>query len=585
MDKVISFFIELGKNNDKEISHDRPKDNTDVSEKESLVVEEPKISPKSIMALSMDDIEIKTGVDGDVENKIGIDMNDDEGDEHVLGCNAEVSGDNDKESKPNELEEDVAKQEEKDIVDDSPRLNSDECKEEETEDGTYKEEDIIAQKMNNDAEYQSESNIVDARNECDEYEDPNDRCGKDSVDVENKNFSEDEPKMIDTGFHNKIETESNQKSSDGPVEESKDDDSTKFASDLKNNTLETVDGTKATSGAESCQGNGNDTTPGCVNTDEVDKWQDNEKVDDTYCKEVLKLEQREMQPMKVAESTSDTNMTPDDEECVAFTTDSHFKTNRDEMVDVQQKGQKTREGSSADEDDAIDGNDDTTEQQSVTIDCGSLGLEVAHVVLLLFMSISFLSGACLMISDSHYLEETNLLFIWLVGALCYVGATCIDITKRMAKGSRFETFLGLIAMLAGISWFVGSIFLFRNMFNSYLFGGLFGCGSLLNLFVITLDIIFLFKSNHSKSVFRLVSLVLAWLGNLLFIGGSQNLLVIVEHWYCCTGAEGAVGALIAGSVVYFVSSVCQVLSLSMNDYVISIEVSRMPSRYSQIPRL
>jgi len=321
-------------------------------------------------------------------------------------------------------------------------------------------------------------------------------------------------------------------------------------------------------------------------TMEDEDWQDNENLNNSYCKEALKFEKKELQSMKVASSISkvgNQEAVYRDEERATFTfSDSESKSGEvaDTFADVQPKGQETNEVCADYERHERDAQD--IEQQSKVIDCGALGLDIANLSFTIFMAISFLSGSCLMISDSYYLEETNLLFFWLVGALCYLGSTSIDIAKRKSKGVLFETILGLIGLLAGIFWFVGSIFLFRNMFNTYLFGGFFGVGSALNLYVITQDLITLFKSHQSKSVFRILSLCMAWIANLLYVGGVWNLAIVVNHWYCCSGAEGATGTLIAGSVIYFISGIFQILALSMNDYVISIKVGRS-STYSQVP--
>lgn len=592
MDKVISFFVDITKN-EQDGNGGRP---TLAGEHKSDKVPLPinsKSSPKSVMvdhekphvkaekneeeteeSQQMKENQEVTNVETTVERSDGSDFNEDD----------------DNSSQLNYTDDDCEK--ENSFI---YSIGSDNDIEEDEDEPTPKAGNITPVKVDNECHASSKTHDDDNKNdvatnsstlELDQNYELDIQVNEANDQKNDRNTIADDvddssTKIDDADVQNHHDNEDGT-SYEGAVENVEGDPETE-ALKVDNTDIELGQGLKQK--PEACQGIDESSSSSPLKIDDTmedEDWQDNEKLNNSYCNEALKFEKKELQSMKVASSISKADnqeVVSRDEERATFTfSDSESRSGK--VADVQPKGQETNEVCAENERHERDAQD--VEQQSKVIDCSALGLDIANLSFTIFMAISFLSGSCLMISNSYYLEETNLLFFWLVGALCYLGSGCIDIAKRKSKGALFETILGMIGLLAGIFWFIGSIFLFRNMFNTYLFGGFFGAGSALNLYVITQDLITLFKSNHSKSVFRILSLCMAWLANLLYVGGVWNLAIVVNHWYCCSGAEGATGTLIAGSIIYFISGIFQILALSMNDYVISIKVGRT-STYSQVP--
>ncbi len=74
----------------------------------------------------------------------------------------------------------------------------------------------------------------------------------------------------------------------------------------------------------------------------------------------------------------------------------------------------------------------------------------------------------------------------------YMAVVSMDIKKRMSKGI-FQIVNGSIAILAGLLVRgLGSIFYLRDVSNEIAWSGLWICGSLLNLHVVTCDLVMLF---------------------------------------------------------------------------------------------
>ena len=154
----------------------------------------------------------------------------------------------------------------------------------------------------------------------------------------------------------------------------------------------------------------------------------------------------------------------------------------------------------------------------------------------------------------------------------YIIVGGLDIVKRKSKGV-LEVVASWIGLLGGIVWCVGSIFLLNATANLTLWGGLWIAGSLLNLYVVTYDIVMLFK-NPVKYLFRAIALALAWLANLLFLSGATHLVVLASGGAFICDIVNASGILISGAVMLFIHSVFQTLPLFMDNFTFSIVLAR-----------
>jgi hypothetical protein len=198
-------------------------------------------------------------------------------------------------------------------------------------------------------------------------------------------------------------------------------------------------------------------------------------------------------------------------------------------------------------------------------------LDITSIICLFLMSISFICGA----SFVHPYSQTALgepFSFWLIGTIFYIIVGGLDIVKRKSKGV-LEVVASWIGLLGGIVWCVGSIFLLNATANLTLWGGLWIAGSLLNLYVVTYDIVMLFK-NPVKYLFRAIALALAWLANLLFLSGATHLVVLASGGAFICDIVNASGILISGAVMLFIHSVFQTLPLFMDNFTFSIVLAR-----------
>jgi len=198
-------------------------------------------------------------------------------------------------------------------------------------------------------------------------------------------------------------------------------------------------------------------------------------------------------------------------------------------------------------------------------------IDIASIVCLFVMSIFFICGSSFVDDGDSGLDEP--LAFFLVGALVYMAVASLDIVKRKSKGV-LEIVGGSIGLLGGLFWFIGSIFLFRSTLDLKAWGGLWICGSLCNLYVITYDLVMLLRS-QTKSLFRAIALALAWLANLFFVGGAGHLIALSDRYYVVNcDVKNAAGVLVSGSVMYCIHSIFQILALCMDNVIFSIKVSR-----------
>ena len=161
---------------------------------------------------------------------------------------------------------------------------------------------------------------------------------------------------------------------------------------------------------------------------------------------------------------------------------------------------------------------------------------------------------------------------WLIGALFYTATGAIDVSKRKHE-EILEKSLSWIGLFGGILWSVGSIFLLNSAANMTAWAALWILGSLLNLFIVTHDIVLLFRS-PAMLIYEAIALVMAWLANILFLSGAAHLIVLSKRGAFTCDIINAAGVLISGGIMFFIHSTFRALPLLVENIVISIQVHR-----------
>lgn len=218
--------------------------------------------------------------------------------------------------------------------------------------------------------------------------------------------------------------------------------------------------------------------------------------------------------------------------------------------------------------------------------CCALALDISIIVCLFLMSILFICGTAFLHTNNLVNSPDDPGGFIIVGSMLYIAVASMNIVKRKSKGI-FQIVNGSIAILAGLLWFVGSIFLLNDVMNRKAWGGLWIVGSLLNLYVVTCDLVKLFM-NQRKPLFRAIALALAWLANLLFLGGAshlisfvldlENVAVLFDGYYYNTytpdanvcDEDSSAGILISGAVMFFLHSIFELLALILKDFIFSV---------------
>ena len=205
--------------------------------------------------------------------------------------------------------------------------------------------------------------------------------------------------------------------------------------------------------------------------------------------------------------------------------------------------------------------------------CCALALDISIVVCLFLMSIFFICGMAFLHPNSYYNSPDDPGGFILFGSMLYIAVVSMDVVKRKSKGI-FQIVNGCIAILAGLLWFVGSVFLLRDVANSKAWAGIWIVGSLLNLYVVTCDLVKLFM-NQRKPLFRAIALALAWLANLLFLGGASHLLSYINNAETASFCDvySSTGILISAAVMFFLHSIFELLALLLKDFVFSVSKS------------
>jgi hypothetical protein len=162
---------------------------------------------------------------------------------------------------------------------------------------------------------------------------------------------------------------------------------------------------------------------------------------------------------------------------------------------------------------------------------------------------------------------------WLIGALFYTVTRAIDVSKRTHEDI-LEKALSCVGLFGSILWCVGSIFLLNSAANMTAWAALWISGSLLNLFIVTHDIVLLFRSPVTH-VYEALALAMAWLANILFLSGAAHLIVLSKRGAFTCDIINAAGVLISGGIMFFIHSTFRALPLLVENIVISIQIYRV----------
>ena len=211
---------------------------------------------------------------------------------------------------------------------------------------------------------------------------------------------------------------------------------------------------------------------------------------------------------------------------------------------------------------------------------------IVSVVCLYIMSIFFIVGGSFShpdnMKEAAKLDEPLTFFF--LGTVAFIAVGILDVIKRKSKGG-LEIAAGTVGLFGGSFWFIGSIFLFQGTMDLTAWGGLWIIGSMCNLYVATYDIVMTLRS-QVKPLFRTIGLALAWLANLLFLGGAASFIDIESeakstgYYDFCDLTSGS-GLLIAAGVLYFIHSIFYTLALFLGDLIFTIQVSRSPPAPSE----
>jgi len=216
---------------------------------------------------------------------------------------------------------------------------------------------------------------------------------------------------------------------------------------------------------------------------------------------------------------------------------------------------------------------DTDQEENRSADRGetiALVLDIVERALIFVMSILFICGTAL--SHPRFLGRIRNPYVFLlIGALCYIGSAGIQMHKRKSNGSA-EIVACTTGILAGVFWFIGSIFTFEKTLDASAFGSLWIVGSVLNLCVITYEIIMVLKKEGGKPLFLSISLFLSCIANFMFVVGASLILENDTTSSFC-GAYHFSNSLISGAVMYFLHSGFLPLALYFDNYTFTVQIS------------
>jgi len=217
---------------------------------------------------------------------------------------------------------------------------------------------------------------------------------------------------------------------------------------------------------------------------------------------------------------------------------------------------------------------DTDQEENISADSGeaiALLLDIVQPALIFVMSILFICGTALNQPRSIGRIRNPYAFL-LVGALCYIGSTGLQMRKRKSKGPA-EFVACSTGILAGFFWFIASIFTFETTLNESVFGALWVIGSILNLFFITYDIVMVIKKEGGKPLFITISLFLSFLANFMFMVGASLVVANDTTTSSSCEADHIMNSLLSGAVMYFLSSGFLPFAHYFDNYTFTVQIS------------
>jgi hypothetical protein len=197
-------------------------------------------------------------------------------------------------------------------------------------------------------------------------------------------------------------------------------------------------------------------------------------------------------------------------------------------------------------------------------------LDIVSTIILYIMSFLFLYGGVFIHPRAYDTEMKEPLVFYFLGAMCYLTTSILDLIKRKSLGAR-EISMTSVAIAGGTMWVIGSIFLFMNILKLRVWASLWIVGCICNLVSITHDLI-IECLKKEKPLFRTISLGLSWLANILFFGGSVQ--VLKEFTTLTTCEMGAAAtSLASGGAIYIFHSIFHTLSISLKGITFSVKNS------------
>lgn len=202
----------------------------------------------------------------------------------------------------------------------------------------------------------------------------------------------------------------------------------------------------------------------------------------------------------------------------------------------------------------------STEQQKEN-ECCSLALDIVSTSCLYVMSIFFMVGSAFTHPKTYPQNRPSEPFVFMtLGTISFLTTASIEVYKNR-KEDVVAIVMSSLVLVCGVFWFIGSIFLHDdNIMKTQAWGTLWIVGCLFNLTSITYGIVMVFIKSGQKPLFKIVSLGLSWLANLLVLVGAAHILVEVKNLSIC-GISNAAGILISGAVVYLIHSIFHTLAL------------------------
>ena len=233
----------------------------------------------------------------------------------------------------------------------------------------------------------------------------------------------------------------------------------------------------------------------------------------------------------------------------------------------------SKEDTKEDEGDSA-ANSDEKGDETTNTNC-ALALDIVVCVCLYIMSIFFLCGAIFFhpgITDDNNLPAEPYTF-WLMGVLCYVTMASIEVTQSVPKKKVITIVNKSVALLGGVFWFVGSIFLFSSTYDIRTWAALWLIGVLMLLYVITFDLVTLFVKTSPKPLFQVISLAMAWLANFIFFAGSAHVLFLADNGADKCNVTNVAGLFMSGALLYLIHAVFFTLAKFKGNITFSIQIS------------